>query len=161
MRFRVINIPEKKLIGKRMTMSHADYRIGELWGSFMPRRKEITNNLTSDLISLVVYAPGHFANYKPDLKFERWAVVEVSDFSQVPNEMENYTLPGGLYAVFHYAGPGSGISQYYRAIFDVWLPASEYELDERAHFEVLGTKYSTDNPASEEEIWIPVRRKKG
>ena len=38
---RIETINEKKLVGKRMTMSYADYRIGELWGSFMSRRKEI------------------------------------------------------------------------------------------------------------------------
>ena len=42
---------EKKLVGKKMKMSYADYRIGELWVSFMPRRKEITNSVNNDLIS--------------------------------------------------------------------------------------------------------------
>ena len=49
---------EKKLISKRLKMSLADNKTGELWRSFMPRRKEITNNLTSDLISMAVYQPG-------------------------------------------------------------------------------------------------------
>ncbi len=29
---------EKKLVGKRLIMSFANYKIGELWRSFMPRR---------------------------------------------------------------------------------------------------------------------------
>lgn len=72
---RIETINEKKLVGKRMTMSYFDYRIGKLWGSFMPRRKEITNTLTNDLISLVVYASNHFIDFKPTNKFERWATV--------------------------------------------------------------------------------------
>ncbi len=48
---------EKKLIGKRLTMSFSDYKIAELWRGFAPRRNEITNNLTNDLISMVVYKP--------------------------------------------------------------------------------------------------------
>jgi AraC family transcriptional regulator len=108
---------EKKLVGKRMTMSYADYRIGELWGSFMPRRKEITNCINNDLMSMVVYQPMHFANFKPTNEFERWAAVEVENFDKVPNEMETYILPSGLYAVFLYKGTSTDISIFYQNIF--------------------------------------------
>ena len=150
---------EKKLVGKRITMSYADYRIGQLWGSFMPRRKEITNNLTNDLISMVVYQPTHFADFKPTNEFEKWATVEVANFNNVPDEMETYILPSGLYAVFLYEGMATGISSFYENIFTVWIPNSAYVLDDRAHFEVLGEKYKNNDPSSEEEIWIPIKVK--
>ncbi|PKK36743.1 GyrI-like domain-containing protein [Siphonobacter sp. SORGH_AS_0500] len=149
---------EKKLVGKRLTMSFANYKVGELWKSFTPRRKEITNHLTEDLISLVVYQPTHFENFKPTNEFERWATIEVSDFDHVPNEMETYVLPSGLYAVFDYKGlsTDNSIFQY---ILGVWLPNSDYVLDNRPHFEILGEKYDNNDPASEEEIWIPISPK--
>ena len=150
---------EKKLVGKRMTMSYADYRIGQLWGSFMPRRKEITNNLTNDLISMVVYQSTHFADFKPTNEFEKWATVEVANFNNVPDEMETYILPSGLYAVFLYEGMATSISSFYENIFTVWIPNSAYVLDDRAHFEVLGEKYKNNDPSSEEEIWIPIKVK--
>ncbi len=156
---RIETIKEKKLIGKCMTMSYANYTIGQLWGSFMPRKKEITNNLTNELISLVVYSPTHFQDFKPNNLFERWATVEVADFDQVPAEMEIFVLPSGLYAVFQYKGLSTGISSFYQNIFTVWLPNSTYVLDNRAHFEVLGDKYKNNDPESEEEIWIPIKRK--
>ncbi len=156
---RIETLNEKKLVGKRMTMSYADYRIGHLWGSFMPRRKEITNNVDNDLISLVVYKPTHFADFKPTNEFERWATVEVTSFDNVPNEMETYTLPTGLYAVFLYKGTTTDISSFYQNIFTVWIPNSAYTLDDRAHFEVLGEKYKNNDPSSEEEIWIPIKAK--
>lgn len=159
MKARIENLPEKKLVGKRMTMSYADYRIAELWASFMPRRNEIPNKLSNDLISLVVYSPNHFLDFKPTNQFERWATVEVESFDNVPNEMETYILPGGLYAVFHYKGLSTGISSFYQNIFNVYLPNSDYKLDDRAHFEVLGEKYKNNDPSSEEEIWIPVKAK--
>jgi len=37
-------------------------------------------------------------------------------------------------------------------IFSDWLPKSDYELDEKPHFEILGEKYKNDDPNSEEEI---------
>ncbi len=67
---------EKKLVGKRLTMSFANYKIGELWINFMPRRKDIINNLANDLISLAIYEPTHFADFNPTNEFERWATVE-------------------------------------------------------------------------------------
>ncbi len=156
---KIETINEKKLVGKRMTMCYADYRIGELWGSFMPRRKEITNTLTNDLISLVVYAPNHFINFKSTNEFERWATVEVENFNKVPDEMETYNLSNGLYAVFNYKGMSSGASAFFQYIYTEWVPNSNYILDDRAHFEVLGEKYKNNDPSSEEEIWIPIKAK--
>ena len=156
---RIETINDKKLVGKRMTMSYANYRIGELWGSFMPRRKEITNNLSNDLISLVVYAPNHFIDFKPTNQFERWATVEVENFNNVPDELETYNLSSGLYAVFNYKGMSSGAAAFFQYIYSEWVPNSEFILDDRAHFEVLGEKYKNNDPSSEEEIWIPIKAK--
>ena len=149
---------EKKLIGMRLRMSLSNNRTGELWKSFTPRKREIQNNLTSDLISLQVYSPDHFANFDPAAEFEKWATVEVSDFDTVPSEMETFTLTGGMYAVFDYQGLSSDPS-IFRHIFGTWLPSSDYGLDDRPHFEILGSKYKNNDPASEEEIWIPIRPK--
>jgi AraC family transcriptional regulator len=72
--------------------------------------------------------------------------------------METFTLTGGLYAVFDYKGSSNdpGIFQY---IFGIWIPESNYLLDDRPHFEVLGEKYKNADPNSEEEIWIPIQQK--
>lgn len=51
MKPRIETLTEKKIIGKRMIMSLADNKISILWQSFMPRRGEITNNLTTEMIS--------------------------------------------------------------------------------------------------------------
>jgi AraC family transcriptional regulator len=114
--------------------------------------------LTNDLISLAVYKPTHFANFNPTNEFERWAAVEVADFDNLPNEMEPFVLPSGLYVVFDYKGlsTDNSIFQY---ILGTWLPSSNYVLDDRPHFEVLGDKYKNNDPTSEEEIWIPVKTK--
>lgn len=158
---RIENVSEKKLVGKKLTMSYANYRIGELWGSFMPRRKEILNSLSNDLVSLVVYKPNHFNDFNPTNEFERWASVEVVDFSNIPAEMETYILSSGLYAIFHYVGSSTGIDGFYQNIFNVWLPNSDYILDDRPHFEILGEKYKNNDPLSEEDIWIPIKQRRG
>ncbi len=155
---RVEIVNEKKLIGKRLVMNLSDNRTGELWRSFMPGRKEITNNLTNDCISMAIYKPSYFSDFNPSNEFEKWAAVEVADFKHVPNGMETFTLPAGLYALFHYKGSSTD-NRIFQYIFGVWLPGSIYLLDDRPHFEVLGDKYKNADPESEEEIWIPIMTK--
>jgi AraC family transcriptional regulator len=130
---RIEIVQSKKLIGKRMTLSYADYKIGQLWGSFMPDRKHITNPLTNELIALTLYTADHFTNFELTNEFEKWACVEV--------------------------GSSAEIAAFYRSIFEEWLPNSNYTLDQRPHVEVMGEKYKNNEPDSEEEIWIPIKHR--
>lgn len=155
---RIENLKEKKLIGKRIRMSLINNLTGRLWGGFMPRRNEIKNKLTSERISMQVYDSLYYEDFKPSNEFEKWATVEVTDFDIIPNEMESFALTGGLYAVFDYKG-SSADNSIFQYIFMTWIPSSAYQLDDRPHFEVLGDKYKNNDPSSEEEIWIPIRKK--
>ena len=158
MELRIENLSEKKLVGKRLTMSLTDNKTSNLWQTFMPRRREINNRVTDELISMRVYnEPLKLGDLNQE--FEKWAAMEVSDFENVPEKMDSYTLSGGLYAVFHYKGLSTDNSVFVY-IFGTWLPNSDYLLDDRPHFEVLGDKYKNGDPDSEEEIWIPVKHKK-
>ena len=154
----VTTISQKKLVGIKMTMSLAHNKTGELWRNFISRRKEITNSLTTDLISLQVYPPMYFTNFSPTCEFEKWAAVEVKGFNNIPDGMEIFSLQGGLYAVFHYKGSSTDNS-IFQYIFGTWILNSNYLLDDRPHFEVLGDKYKNADTNSEEEIWIPIRLK--
>ncbi|HVF97733.1 MAG TPA: GyrI-like domain-containing protein [Flavisolibacter sp.] len=157
---RIETSTQRKLIGKRLTMTFANNQTFKLWQSFMPRRQEIKNTVTSDLFSMQVY-PSSFHFTFPDLstEFEKWAAVEVADLETVPDGMETFILPGGLYAVFDYKGLSTDTT-IFQYIFGVWLPHSKaYALDNRPHFEILGEKYKNNDPDSEEEIWIPIRPK--
>jgi AraC family transcriptional regulator len=158
MKPRIEILKEKKLIGMRIVMSLAVNKTGELWKSFMPGRKEISNSITKEFISMAIYNPTYFSDFAPGKEFEKWAAVEVSDFSSVPGNMETFTLKGGLYAVFDYKG-SSNDNSIFQYIFGTWLPNSGYILDNRPHFEVLGEKYKNADPNSEEEIWIPIKEK--
>ncbi len=155
-RIEILN--EKKLIGKHISMSLAVNKTAERWKSFMPRRAEITNNISNNLISMQIYSPNYFVEFSPTNEFEKWATIEVTNFDNVPGDLETIILHGGLYAIFDYKGlnTDSSIFQY---IFGTWLPNSMYLLDDRPHFEVLGEKYKNADPNSEEEIWIPIRHK--
>jgi AraC family transcriptional regulator len=98
------------LIGTRLTISLADNKTGELWKSFMPRRKEIANSISNNLISMQIYNMSYFTRFNPSNEFEKWATIEVTNFDDVPKEMETFTLKGGLYAVFDYKGSSTDTS---------------------------------------------------
>ena len=151
-----VTIEQKKLLGICLEMSLAENRTIELWRGFVPRLKEIETRIGNNLYSLQIYDEDYFQQFNPNREFEKWALAEVKNFSLIPDEMEPFELPGGLYAVFQHKGMGIEIFQY---IFSDWLPISGYSLDNRPHFEILGEKYKQGNPDSEEEIWIPVKEK--
>ena len=157
---RIEIIPEKKLVGKHLRMSLAQNRTSELWRSFMSEKKEIINSVSTDLISMQVYDSSlDFKNFNPHTEFEKWAAVEVPVFNPVPENMDTYILHGGLYAVFLHKGDAAAFQKTFQYIFTSWLPGSEYKLDNREHFELLGCKYKNNDPLSEEEVWIPVKPK--
>ncbi|TWR29788.1 GyrI-like domain-containing protein [Mucilaginibacter pallidiroseus] len=153
----ITTIAPKKLIGQYLQMSIAQNTTSQLWQTFMPLRKQINNAINADLICMQIYTD--FETFTPDTTFEKWAAVEVNSFDNVPEGIHTFTLPGGQYAVFKYKGRARDFAPAFNYIFFTWLPQSAYELDSRPHFEVLGHLYKNDDPASEEDIWIPVKKR--
>ena len=150
---------EKKLVGKHLSMSVNEDRTFELWKSFMPARKSIKNQLSSDLFCLQVYDPPFdIATLTRDTMFQKWAAAEVAALTEVPDGMEGLALPGGLYAVFLYRGRPADFAPSFQHIFKTWLPQSGYQIDHRPHFQILGSRYKNDDPESEEEVWVPIRK---
>ncbi|MBD0726315.1 hypothetical protein B6A10_14135 [Flavobacterium sp. L1I52] len=159
MKPRIIALEEKKIVGCKQNMNYAAYNPVPLWQSFMPIKKEIVNTIGSDLFSVQQFPKGFWIAFNPETIFEKWAAVEVSAFENIPPNMHTLVIPGGWYAVFDYKGDGSDAPAFFEAIFSEWIPNSAYVVDDRPHFEILGSKYKKGDPDSEEEVWIPVRLK--
>jgi AraC family transcriptional regulator len=173
-----------QFIGICMSMSLMEDKTGQLWRQFMPRRHEIMHRANTDVVSLQVYPKGYFSEFDPSRVFVKWALAEVGNVSAekgeeeergdedwnvsvekgekedrgglIPEGMEVFDLQGGLYAVFVHRGSDPAIFDF---IYGEWLPASDFELDDRPHFEVLDVHYRHSDPDAEEEIWIPIRVK--
>jgi AraC family transcriptional regulator len=138
------------------TMSLVNDMTGELFRTFMPRKKEIQNLKNSNVLDLRVYDENYFLEFNPSAKFTKYVLVECNQITEIPNEMTVYSFKGGEYAVFEYKGLSADKS-IYDYIFREWLPNSKYQLDSRPHFEVLGPKTKLNDPNSEEEIWVPIK----
>jgi AraC family transcriptional regulator len=154
---RIETLTEKKLVGKRIRMSLSHNRTSEPWRSFMPGRTESYDNLTPELFAMQVYDHSlALGNYNH--AFGTWAAIEISAIDTIPDGMKTSVLNSGLYAVFQYKGVSTDV-QIMHYIFGTWLPNSNYILDNRPRFEILGEEYGNDNLNSEEEIWIPIQPK--
>lgn len=155
----ILTIDAKICLGKCLNMSLANNRTGDLWRSFMPEIGSIANRKNKDIISAQVYESDYFNPFDPNRTFEKWAAVELENTSSnIDDRFSLFEIPGGLYAVFHYKGLSTDTS-IFQYIYGEYLPASEYELDDRPHFEVLGDRYKNNDPESEEDIYIPIKRK--
>jgi AraC family transcriptional regulator len=71
--------------------------------------------------------------------------------------LENiYIIKGGKFAVYHFKGHVKQIYSAYQNIFNVWMPQSNYQLDDRYDFEIY-RKIDCDFNDMEIDLCIPVR----
>ncbi len=154
----MVAFPATRLIGMRQQVALADNRLPALWQQFGPRVKEIVGADTSVFYNLKHFPPAmDWQAFNPQTPFEHWAAVAVSAEAEAPPGMAAMVIAPGLYAMFLHVGPASAFEQTLQAIFGQWLPASDYLLDSRPHFEILDADYRPDDPQGSEEVWIPVR----
>lgn len=148
----------KKFIGVSTKTSLTNDKTAKVWQQLMPRLKEVKNLISSDLFSLQVYDFENFNSFSPITEFTKHALIEVKNYDFIPDKFEQFELPAGKYAVFLHKGTSAEFPKTAQYIYAEWLPKSDFELDDRPHFEVLGDNYKGhENPESEEEVWIPIK----
>ena len=155
---RIKELTNLSLVGVHQTMSLAENRTASLWQTFMPQLKELASRMGTDLYSLQQYPVDYFNSFDPTRSFEKWAAVAVSSVDPIPAGMDTLRL-NGTYAIFDFQGTPAEFGNAIQYILSIWLPQSDYKLDDRPHFELLGEKYKRNDPLSEEEIWIPIRKR--
>lgn len=150
---RIEIIEAKKLIGFCIITSFQEDKTPMVWRQFMMRRNEITNRISDQLFSLQIYPE----NFTPNQTFTKYALAEVSDFDNIPNDFEPFELEKGKYLVFNYKGKAENGPQVFSYIFQTFIPENNFEVDNRPHFEVFGNDYNPSSEFAEEEIWIPIK----
>jgi len=154
----ILEIGEKKLAGIRILTTLSANKTFELWNRFMPRLKEVEQKIEGALYSVRKY-PANFGTdtFTFDTEFEEWAAIEVVTHDRIPPGVEKLSISAGKYAVFNYVGLASDFPPTAQYIYMSWIPGSQFRLDDREHFAVMGKKYLPNSPSSEEEIWVPVK----
>ncbi|MDR6238564.1 AraC family transcriptional regulator [Aureibacter tunicatorum] len=159
MKPKIIEIEKRNFIGMNVLTSLANNKIPQLWRDFMPRKKEIENNINTGCYEIHPFDTGFkMENFTEDMKFEKWAAVEVNEIKNIPKELNSLTIEGGKYAVFEHKGTMSNIQMSFDYAYGTWLSNSEYEIDRRASFERYGEQYfGPEHPESITELWIPIK----
>lgn len=141
-------------------MSLIDNKTRKVWHNFMANKRAIKNSVGIELYSIQIYDnPNYHEIFEPQKEFTKWAAIEVETHEKIPIGFEPLTIEEGLYAVFLHEGPSSKFPETAQFIFNKWLPKSDYLVDDRPHFELLGANYKNNDPKSEEEVWIPIKRR--
>lgn len=87
---------------------------------------------------------------------EEWRYyIAVSSSADIDSSLEEYRVPGCMWAVFPGAGTGKSIQELERRIVTEWLPASGYEFTEGPDVEVY---LNPDPNDTQYEVWIPVKK---
>jgi len=79
--------------------------------------------------------------------------ITVDKSHQFPNIK---TLRGGLFALYRFRGSVEEIFNAYKGIFNIWLPESPYELDNRISYDIY-RQADCENNFFEMDICIPVK----
>ncbi len=156
---KIIDFPETRLIGSRVRMSFVADWTSELWRGFRMITPTIAGRIGGVSYSVKVYDASYsFAAFDPAAEFDKWAAVAVNSDADVLDGLETLAIPAGRYAEFVHVGPASSAPRTFRYIFGEWLPASEFELDLRPHFEILPEGYDSFDEDAMERVLIPVRQ---
>ena len=157
---KIKTIQAKKTIGFSIKTTMANDLTVKIWQQLMPRLKEVKNAVSADLFSLQVYNGETFEEFTPTTEFTKYALVEVKNYDFVPEGFEKFEIPAADYAVFTHKGTGADFYKTSQYIYGEWIPNSEYVLDDKPHFAVMGDKYlGHENPETEEEVWVPIKKR--
>ncbi|GAB4164210.1 MAG: hypothetical protein Tsb0033_25370 [Winogradskyella sp.] len=150
----IIHSLKKHVVGMYVPMQRYEtHKIKTLWQQFAPRKHKLANLVNNTSIAMQTFSLNEKG--QPESTFNMWACVEVSELSNIPNDMEGFTIPEGKYLkVLH---KGMDASATYHKIISEWLPNSGYAIDDRPHFQVMGEKYKNGSPDSEEDFYIPIK----
>lgn len=147
----IIEIPEKIIVGRNLTLGIDDYNVFPLWKQF---RNEQSSN---SLMGVDLYAIQQYAEWPPKSAITHWAGMEKKDGVEYPEEWLIHRLSGGIYARFIHRGTQAEFPKTMAMIFTEWLPSSPYHYDSsRAQFQIMSADYVMNDPESEEFVFIPI-----
>ena len=90
------------------------------------------------------------------------AGVEVSDFSKLPREVAQVTVPASQYAVFSHLAHVSQLADAIDQILTTWLPLSGLARDGApagtpVFFERYGENFDPKEGKGDVEVWVPIK----
>jgi len=96
-------------------------------------------------------------NITEDDKCQYDCCVTISKDMKPEGEIGVKNIEGGRYAVFKFKGSPDKVGPVYNAIFNTWLPESDYELRDAPCFEKYIKFSKTNHDKNKTEVYIPIK----
>lgn len=142
------------VVGTEYIGRNENGEIPKMWGEqFIPRIREISNGVEEGVFYGLCSCAGE------DVGFSYIAAKEVLGLDAIPQGMVGRTIPAATYAVFTHIGSLENLNRTYEQIHQQWLPESGYERTDSYEFEYYGNRFDILSPASELDIYFPVKPK--
>lgn len=100
---------------------------------------------------------GVCCNSDEENNFDYIAGVEVTDFSDLPDEFSRVRIPAQWYLVFTHRDHISSIRSTMMTIWGKYLPESRHEVADAPNFERYGPEFDPRTGNGGMEIWIPIK----
>jgi AraC family transcriptional regulator len=96
-------------------------------------------------------------NITDDDKCQYDCCVTINKDIKPEGEIGVKNIEGGKYAVFKFKGSPDKVGSVYNAIFNTWLPESDYELRDAPCFEKYVKFSKTNTDKNKTEVYIPIK----
>lgn len=152
--YKSITLEKSTFLGFPTETSLLEDQTALVFKQLMIWRKDSEEHRAQPVYDIKVYPEAYFSSFNPSRSFTKWAAVLQKDKMQV-EELQSYVVDKGLYLCFTCEGHVS--AQFFQELYSSWLPQSEYELDDRPHFDKLWPDPAQRGAVIKEEIYIPVK----
>jgi len=154
--YQILELEPIQLIGKQTRTSLAQNQTPQLWKSLKTEAMKVSPDPEQLQFAVRCYEAN--PTFIPTEEYTAWAAFSYSDGHAALPGMQEFEIPGGLYAKFLHSGSQEQFIELMRHIFMEWMPDSEYSLDDRPHFERFNFDYKPGDTNSNEELFIPIQR---
>ena len=154
-----VNLAAPRIVqGKPMLIAGTNERYGTncggnipgQWQTFTPRIGTVPKQVGRTAYGLIY-------NGDDDGNYDYMCGVEVSDYSQLPSDLDRLRVPACKYAVFHHAGHISGIRSTWNTIWSRALPESGFELADAPIFERYGEEFDGHAGTGGVDLFVPIK----
>jgi len=156
----VTSFPEVFLVGLKIITGGGSNEIPSLWEALGPRRAEIKDLDQSEPVAYGISIME--ADFEQTKVFDYIAGFPVNEkAADLPKGMVDFVIPAGEYATIVCPNLAS-TQQAYEALYNRWLPESDYALDlsnGNFCFELYGEEFDPGSGSEKYTIYVPVKKK--
>lgn len=123
------------------------------WLEFNKRKSEIKNRLGKTSFGIAKSE----GKYNTENMMRYLAVVEVSEYEDIPEGFSTYTIPKTTYAAFENKGLGNTTVHTITYIYGTWLPQSKFKRSAGDDMEIFDSRFDLNDENSVSKYLIPVQ----